>query len=129
MPTYVEVSYEIKMISDYQQQMNEIMAPFLSDFSAPAVFRVSHESHSYEAFIEPDFSNESNTSGLDVEERLFKTTISMKVLGYLIGADKNQETPFVVSREGAAEITIGRERLVVGDEPEFHANRKDKYRP
>ena len=25
-------------------------------------------------------------------------------------------------------VTIGRERAVVGDEPEFHAGRKDKYR-
>ena len=50
------------------------------------------------------------------------------VLGYIIGANKNDKVPTVTVRESAAEVTIGRERVVVGDEPEFHAGRKDKYR-
>ena len=128
MPTYVEVEYEVKMVAGYQQQMNQIMAPFLAQFSAPAVFSIKHESHTYEAFIDPTFSNESNNAGLGTDERLFKTTSSIKVLGYLMGADKNQETPFTVVRESAVEVKIGRERAVVGDEPEFKAGRKDKYR-
>jgi hypothetical protein len=129
MPTYVEVDYEIKMVAGYQQQMNEIMAPFLAQFSAPAVFTISHESHNYEAFVDSTFSNESNNAGLGTDERLFKTTSTIKVLGYLMGADKNQETPVTVVRESAVEVKIGRERVVLADEPEFKAGRKDKYRP
>jgi hypothetical protein len=49
-------------------------------------------------------------------------------LGHIIGADKNQETPSVAVIESAAEVTIGRERTVTGDKPEFQAQRKDKYR-
>ena len=107
MPTYVEVEYEVKMVAGYQQQMNQIMAPFLAQFSAPAVFSIKHESHTYEAFIDPTFSNESNNAGLGTDERLFKTTSSIKVLGYLMGADKNQETPFTVVRESAVEVKSG----------------------
>ncbi len=127
-PTFIEMVYEIKLISSYQQQMNEMLSPFLSRFSTPAVFNITHDGHSYEAFVDPSFGNESNNSGLETNERVFKTTITIKVLGHIIGADKNQETPAVVVREGAAEVTIGRERAIVGDEPEFTAGRKDKYR-
>ena len=116
------------MISNYLQQMNEMTAPLLSNFSTPAVFNIEHEGHTYEAFIDQSESNESNNSGLDTEERVFKTTLNIKVLGHLIGAGMNQTTPSVVSRESAAEVTIGREKAIVGDEPEFNAGRKDKYR-
>jgi hypothetical protein len=127
-PTFIEMVYEIKLISSYQQQMNEMLSPFLSRFSTPAVFNITHEGHSYEAFVDPSFGNESNNAGLETNERVFKTTITIKVLGHIIGADKNQDTPAVVVREGAAEVTIGRERAIVGDEPDFTAGRKDKYR-
>tara|TARA_R110000772_G_scaffold72666_2_gene158546 strand:- start:1151 stop:2032 length:882 start_codon:yes stop_codon:yes gene_type:complete len=127
-PTFIEMVYEVKLISSYQQQMNEMLSPFLSRFSTPAVFNISHEGHVYEAFVDPTFGNESNNAGLETNERVFKSTITIKVLGHIIGSDKNQDTPAVVVREGAAEVTIGRERAIVGDEPDFSAGRKDKYR-
>ena len=54
---------------------------------------------------------------------------SIDVLGYLIGATKNQETPNVVRRQSAAKVQIQRERAVLGDEIDYHVGRKDKYRP
>lgn len=127
-PTFVEMVYQIKLISNYQQQMNQMLSPLLSRFSTPAVFNMTHEGNTYEAFVEPDFGNESNNAGLDVNERVFKSTITIKVLGHIIGSDKNQETPTVSVVESAAEITIGRERTVTDDKPEFQAQRKDSYR-
>jgi hypothetical protein len=127
-PTFIEIEYEVKFISSYQQQMNEMLAPVLSQFSTPAVFSIKHEGNIYEAFVNESLANESNNADLQTEERLFKTTVNIKVLGHLVGADVNQETPNVVVRESAAEVTIGRERTIVGDEPEFQAGRKDKYR-
>ncbi|MCS5593289.1 MAG: hypothetical protein NZ730_01805, partial [Porticoccaceae bacterium] len=127
-PTFVELIYQIKLISNYQQQMNQMLAPFLSTFSTPAVFNITHEGNTYEAFVEPDFANESNNAALGTDERVFKSTITIKVLGHIIGADKNQETPAVAVIESPAEVTIGRERAVFGDKPEFQAGRKDKYR-
>jgi len=127
-PTFIEVNYELHLVSNYIQQMNEMTAPLLTNFSTPAVFSIVHEGHRYEAFIDQSFSNESNNAALETEERIFKTTVPIKVLGHLIGAGKNQETPSVIVRESAAEITIGRERSIVGDEPNFYGERKDKYR-
>jgi hypothetical protein len=127
-PTFLEITYEIKMISNYQQQMNEMVSPLLSNFSTPAVFSIEHNGNRYEAFVDQSVSNEGNNAGLDTEERVFKSTITIKVLGHIIGADKNQETPAVTTRESAAQVTIGREKVVVGDKPNFNAGRKDKYR-
>ena len=100
----------------------------LSNFSTPAVFSIEHNGNRYEAFVDQSVSNEGNNAGLDTEERVFKSTITIKVLGHIIGADKNQETPAVTTRESAAQVTIGREKVVVGDKPNFNAGRKDKYR-
>lgn len=128
MPTYVEITYEIKLISEYQQQMNQIIEAFMATFSTPVAFNIQHEGNVYEAFGDETFTNEGNNSGLGTEERLFKSTTTITVLGYIIGSNKNDDVPTVTVRESAAEVTIGRERVVLGDEPEFHAGRKDKYR-
>ena len=129
MPTFIEVSYTIGLVSSYAQQMNEIVAPFLARTSTPSVFQVSHEGNNYEAFMEPDFSLDNNSSGLDVAERIFKTNITIRVLGYIVGEETNQRTPTIVQRESAVKVTIGRERAVVGDIPDFHYGKKEKYRP
>ena len=128
MPTYVEVTYEIKMIAEFQQQMNEIISAFMGRFSTPVAFKIQHEGNVYEAFGDETFTNDGNNSGLGTDERIFKSTTTITVLGYILGADKNEDVPAVVVRESAAEVTIGRERTVLGDEPEFQAGRKDKYR-
>jgi hypothetical protein len=129
MPTFVEVTYTITAISEYQQQMNDMMASFLTPTSTPSVFKVSHDNKFYEAFIQPDFTLDNNSSGLETSERMFKTNINIMVLGYLVGASKNQETPFVVRSEGAAKLKIQRERAILQESPEFNVDRKDKYRP
>ncbi len=128
MPTFVEITYEIKMIAEYQQQMNEIVSVFMSKFSTPVAYKIEHEGNVYEVFGDETFTNEGNNAGLGTDERMFKSTTTMTVLEYILGAGKDEEVPAVISRESAAEVTIGRERTVVGDEPGFHAGRKDKYR-
>ncbi len=129
MPTYVEIDYSITLVSEYQQQMNELVTPFMAETGTPSVFRIEHEGNKYECFVDGSFSAENNSSGLDVNERIFKTTVSMKVLGYIIGSDKNQNTPVIVHRQSAAKVRFQRERVVLGDEIEAHINLKEKYRP
>tara|TARA_R100000008_G_scaffold82331_1_gene66517 strand:- start:742 stop:1623 length:882 start_codon:yes stop_codon:yes gene_type:complete len=129
MPSFVEVSYTISIVTEYQQQMNDILAAFASKTSTPSAFKITHNKNEYEAFITPEYSLENNSSGLETSERIFRTTITINVLGYLIGATKNQETPNVVRRQSAAKVQIQRERVVLGDEIDYHVGRKDKYRP
>ena len=53
--------------------------------------------------------------------------MSIKVLGYLIGNDKNQNGPKVVRRENFVDVKIGRERVIVGDIPD-HIDKRGFYR-
>ena len=128
MPSFVEVTYDISIVTDYQQQMNEILAPFLNLSGTPSVFTIKHEGNRYEAFLNQDFSLDNNSAGLDTNERIFKTNIQIKVLGYLVGSDKNQSTPNVVVRQSAAKIIMQRERVMLGDEIEYHLDEKFHYR-
>jgi hypothetical protein len=129
MPTWIEVVYSIQATSEYQQQMNQILASFHTVTGDPSVFTISHEGNSYEAFIDPSYSIDNKADGIDTSERIFSTTVQIKVLGYIIGAQDNQDTPIVVKRQNPAKIRFSRERSMLGEEPDFHAGRKDKFRP
>lgn len=128
MPTFVEIVYTVGIVTEYQQQMNEILAPFLTVAGTPSTFAIKHEGNRYEAFVDPNFPLENNSAGLDTNERIFKTNVTIKVLGYLVGADKNQKTPNVVVRQSAAKLQIQRERSVLADEIEEHLGQKYRYR-
>ena len=116
MPVYVEMTYNINIITEYQQQMNELLTPFATTTNSLNFFRVGKDGHIYDALIQSDFVFENNVSNLQEEERKFRTKIDIKVLGYLMGEDKNQTRPKIVVRENAVEVKIPRERVIVGDE-------------
>jgi len=127
MPVYIDVTYNISVMAQYQQQMNEIVTPFITKTGGINFVTVSQDGHRFEAFIQSDFAQEDNVNSMSTEERTYKTKISVKVLGYLIGEDKNQETPKIVIRENAVEVKMPRERVVLGDIPE-HTGKDGFYR-
>jgi hypothetical protein len=129
MPSFVEVEYNVLITTSYQQQMNDVLAMFSTKTSTPSTFSIRHGGNRYEAFIEPSYTLDNNSAALGTDERLFKTGIKIMVLGYIIGAGKNQETPNVVRYQSAAKIEIQRERTILGDLPDNNVGRKDKYRP
>ena len=59
------------------------------------------------------------------ETRIYETQITLNVLGYLVGADKNQKRPNVVRRENAVDVKTPRERSMLGEEPDWP---EGKYR-
>ena len=82
-------------------------------------FFINRDGHKFEGFVDGDFGLENNISNLGDEERNFMTTINLKVLGYLMGSDKNDEQPKMTIRESAAELRIVRERVIFGDKKEY----------
>tara|TARA_R110002020_G_scaffold82635_1_gene204996 strand:+ start:438 stop:1298 length:861 start_codon:yes stop_codon:yes gene_type:complete len=128
LPTYVDVSYTIGIRTEYQQQLNEIVTPFVNIGRPVNYFPLRRNKHTYEGFVDSSFSLDSNIANLGDEERRYETKISVKVLGYLIGDDKNQETPKIVYRQNAVEVRIGRERVILGDKPWNISPEKLKYR-
>jgi hypothetical protein len=115
MPTYIEISYMISLRTEYQQQMNELMTPFVTKTGAINYFVMRQNGHFYEGFIQGNFMVGNNLSALGEEERKYETRIDIKVLGYLLGEGKNQETPKMVITENAVEVKIPRERVILGD--------------
>ena len=125
MPVYVDVTYKISTRTEYQQQMNQIMQPFITNTGAINYFIIEHDGHRFESFMQDNFAQESNVAEIGEDERYYQTTFDVKVLAYLIGAGDNQDTPRVVIRENAVEVKIGRERVVLEDDIE-HLESKNR---
>ena len=114
-PVYVVATYKIIVRTEYQQQMNEIFTPFMVSTGQINNFFITRDGHKFEGFIQGDFQTTNNLSNLQEEERKFETEINIKVLGYLLGAAKNEKRPKVAVRENAVEFRIERERVIFGD--------------
>jgi len=112
MPVNVDATYQIMIRTEFQQQMNQLMLPFIT---VPGTVRAVHltaAGHKYEGFIQNDLSANNNISSFSDEERKFEMTITMKVVGYLVGQGDNQEKPFYTVRENAVEVKIPKERVI-----------------
>lgn len=109
-PVYVTMEFKISILTNYQQQINEILQPFMTRTGAINYFVIQHESQRFECFIEPNFAQEA-ISELGEDERKYKATVTIKVLGQLIGEGENQERPQVKKVENPVELKIPRESL------------------
>jgi hypothetical protein len=127
LPVWVKVSYDITLRTEYQQQLNQLINPF---FTVPGNSRmpkrIENEGHFYEVFVDGSFNNAANKANLGMDQRNYQTSITIEVLGYLVGEGENQEKPRIVRRENAVEFKMGRERTVLGDIP--YSIKDGKYR-
>jgi hypothetical protein len=131
MPVYIDANYSISIRTEYQQQMNEAVQPFVTFSKGINYLKLKHDGHAYEAFMQPDFASEGNVAEPGDEARFYETKINVKVLGYLVGEGINDEQPQIVIRENAVDIKTPRERVMLGDEPDWGpiGTPKGKYRP
>ena len=119
-PIYVDIEYKATLRAEYQQQMNDILTPIIRVTNAHKRMMIGYNGNAYEAFIEDQYASASNVTNYETNERKYETTVTMKVLGYLIGDGKNQIQPRVVRRENPVKIRFPRERVMIGDiEDEF----------
>jgi hypothetical protein len=119
LPTWVTVSYEVSLRTEYQQQMNDLIQPWVTvagNSTMPP--RIERDNHKFEVFFDGNYANNSNTGDLEMTHRNYETVITANVLGYLIGEGPNQERPKIVKRQNAVEFRFAREHVVVGDIPE-----------
>jgi len=117
-PVYLEVNYTLTVMAEYQQQINEIITPFMTRTGAINYTVVEKDNHRFEVFIDSDYALNNNASGLLEDARGYETQINFRVIGYIMGADKNEERPKIVRRENAVEVKIPREHVILGDMPE-----------
>ena len=126
-PVYLDITYDINVKTQFQEQMNEISSPFMTQTGGLNYFPLQRNGHFYEAFIQSEYSQENNIASMAEEERTYQTKIQIKVLGYIFGEDANQLKPYNVVRENAVEVRISRERNAIGEKPEI-VDVTDKYR-
>lgn len=124
-PTWINVGYSIRLRTEYQQQMNDLVTPFATKTGNINALFAEYNGHRYEVFIEGDYSQNTNMSNLGEDERMFETTISFKVLGYLLGDGENEEVPKIVTKETIVEVKLVRERSIVGDKKPWESDDDD----
>jgi len=118
-PVYVNVEYKIFIKTEYQQQMNDLLAPFLARTGQINAFVMKRNGHLYEAFIDQGFSHNNNVNNLGEDMRMFNSEITIRVLGYLIGEGENDDRPIVRIDENTVELTFPSEGPVPEGNPDF----------
>jgi hypothetical protein len=108
-PVYVNIEYKIMIKSEYQQQMNELLQPFIARTGQINSFVMRRNGHLYEAFIDKGFKHANNVGNLGQDSRMFSSEINIRVLGYLIGEGKNDDRPIIKFEENTVEITFPQE--------------------
>ena len=117
-PIYLEAGYTLTIKSEYQQQINEAVTPFMTAPGGPNSFNVFKDGHQFEVFMDPSYELNNNAASLNEDARGYETQITFTVRGYIIGGDKNEERPKIVRRENAVEVKLPREHVIFGDFPE-----------
>jgi len=126
-PVYLDIDYSITIRTEYQEQMNDLVTPFMTRTGGVNYFLIKQDGHRYESFIQSDFTQDNNVSSMDTEYRKYETKVDIKTLGYIIGEGKNQEQPKIVVRENAVEVKFPRERVIMGDIPR-HIDKRGFYK-
>jgi hypothetical protein len=127
LPVYIDVVYKFSIRTEYQEQMNKLITPFITRPYGLNLIALQRNEHYYEMFIGEDYSLNNNLAAMNEEERTYVTDIELKVLGYLMGEEDNQKNPKIVKTESAVEIKMPREHVILGDIPS-HIDKKGFYR-
>jgi len=113
LPVYATFTYSINIFTLYQQQMNELVQPFLSKTGSTRYFIVERDGYKYECFIEGNIETKNNINDMGLEERRYISTITLKVLANLISDGANQEDSVIKTFENAVELKIPRENVII----------------
>lgn len=111
-PIYIELLYKISFLSQFQQQMNQMLQPFLVRTGSNRYVVIKNDDKKFELFIDSTINQSNNLDNLETEERKYSSNITLKVYGYLIGSDVNQEDSIVKIRENAVEVKLAKESIV-----------------
>lgn len=113
LPVYAQFTYTITVFTQFQQQMNELVQPFLTRTGSLRYFIVERDGYKYECFIEPSIDTKNNVASMEEEERRYISTITLKVLANLVSDGVNQEDAVIKTYENAVELKIPRESLII----------------
>ena len=78
LPVYVNLSYSITLKAEYQQQINEMLTPFLVKTGQINQFIMYNDGHRFEGFLPKEFGANNNIAELGEEERTFETKFDIR---------------------------------------------------
>ena len=110
-PVYIEAEYKITIRTEFQQQVNQLMNPFITRTGQINAFTMKRNGHVYEGFIDQGFSHNNNVGSLGEETRMFTSEITIKVLAYLIGEGESDDRPIVRLDENVVEVSFPQESV------------------
>ncbi len=111
-PVRMQFDYKIYFVSQFQQQMNEMVQPLLTKNGSTKFFSINYENHTFEAFLDQTISQSDNVNNLESEERKYNSSVTLKVFGHVIGEGVNQDRPYVKVIENIVEVKVPRERVL-----------------
>ena len=117
MPVYTYITYQITIRTQYIQQMNQALLPFLNKGGGINSFFIAKDGHRYEAFLAEDFTPQNNLSQMGADERTIETQFNINVLGYILGSEENQDGPKISFRESVVDVAFTKEESIFGDIP------------
>ena len=126
-PVHVVMNYSITLRTEFQQQMNDLLQPFITTTGQINSFLFTKDGHRYEGFVQQDFSFSNNTTNLAEEERMFETKVDIKVLAYLVGEGYNRNKRVLSKRENPVRVRITNERRILADKVPWK-KKDDDYR-
>ena len=108
-PVYVNLDYKVTLKCEYQQQMNDLITPFMVRPGQVNAFILKRNGHMYESFIDQNFTHSNNVADMQEDTRLFTSDFTIRVLGYLIGEGPNDDRQLIRIDENAVTLTYPKE--------------------
>ena len=87
-PVYFMATYEITIWTQYTQEMNNLLAAIATEnhFSARPSYRIeTDKGYYFVAYFENSISPGNNFEDFSEEERIVRSTLTVKVPGYFLG--------------------------------------------
>ena len=75
LPIYTNVNYSIVVKTNYQQQMNDVLATLMNEPNSPGInsFIIKADGHYYEAFMDSNFTPSNNSANLGDSEKYYES--------------------------------------------------------
>jgi len=87
-PAFITATYEITIWAQYVMQMNDIVMAIMTNAQdyAQRTFRLeTSKGYTFVAYMDPAFDPSNNFDDFTDDERIIRTSLTMKVPGYLLG--------------------------------------------
>jgi hypothetical protein len=113
LPVYAYFTYNINIFTQYQQQMNEILQPFITKFGSQRYFLIQRDGYKYECFLQANIETKNNVGSMEEEERKYISSLTVKVLANLVSDGVNQKDSVFKTFENPVEIKLPKDNIIV----------------